>query len=203
MTDTSKPQAMEPSGVTGRIFACLMERMNEKAYRWTADMLGRSAPRHLHEIGFGTGRFLELAATRLPLVRMTGVDPSELMVSRARERLARKQPSLAVDLRHGTDASDFWPGETIDACVALHSFQFWQKPDETLHRLRDRLQEKGLLVLVLRRHGRNPPAWLPNPVSRSAEEIPETRRLLEKTGFSLVADGALDSASWGLVTTPR
>ncbi len=203
MTDTGKPQAMEPSGVVGRIFACLMERMNEKAYRWTVNRIGSSTPRHLHEIGFGTGRFLELAATRLPLVRVTGVDPSELMVSRARKRLARRHPSLAVDLRHGTDASDFWPGETIDACVALHSFQFWQKPDETLRRLHDRLHEKGLLVLVLRRHGRNPPAWLPNPVSRSTEEIPETRRLLEKTGFSLVTDEALDSASWGLVATPR
>ena len=203
MTDTHKPQAMEPSGVTGRLFACLMERMNEKAYRWVTDRLDNSAPRRLHEIGFGTGRFLELAATRLPVTRATGVDPSELMVARARKRLARRHPSLQVDLRQGTDASDFWAGEPIDACVALHSFQFWQNPDQTLRRLRDRLHQKGLLVLVLRRHGRNPPAWLPNPVSRSAEEIPETRRLLEKTGFSLVTDEALDSASWGLVTTPR
>lgn len=203
MTDTSKPQAMEPSGVTGRIFACLMERMNEKAYRWATDRLDNTATHHLHEIGFGTGRFLELAASRLPLTRVTGVDPSELMVARARKRLARRHTSLQIDLRQGTDASGFWAREPLDACVALHSFQFWQKPDETLHRLRDRLHQTGLLVLVLRRHGRNPPAWLPNPVSRSAEEIPETRKLLEKTGFSLVTDEALDSASWGLVTTPR
>lgn len=203
MTDTSKPQAMEPSGVTGRIFACLMERMNEKAYRWTADRLGKSAPRHLHEIGFGSGRFLELAAARLPLMRVTGVDPSALMVARARKRLARKHPSLQVELNQGTDTSDFWPGEFFDACVALHSFQFWQRPDETLHRLHHGLNKNGLLALVLRRHGRNPPDWLPNPLSRSPEEIQETRRLLEKVGFSLATDEALDSSSWGLVATPR
>ena len=203
MQDTSKPQAMEPSGMTGRIFACLMERMNEKAYRWTTEELDKSEPSHLHEIGFGTGRFLELAASRLAIARVTGVDPSELMVARARQRLIRKHPDLQVDLRQGTDESGFWPNETFDACVALHSFQFWKRPDDTLQRLRSGLDSAGLLVIVLRRHGKNPPAWLPNPISRQQNEVPQTKLLLEKMGFSLIRDEALDKMSWGLAAAPR
>ena len=204
MTEARVSQAMRPRGLVGWIFAFLMERMNAQAYRWTIEQLRPRDPKSLFELGFGAGRFLEIASGQLPLDRIRGVDPSALMVDQASARLGKLKRQIDVDLLEGDNKSRFWPNEKFDAIVALHSFQFWTSPEATLERVGKQLEQKGLLIIVLRRHDiRSRSNNLPNPLSRSAEEIAGTKSVLSATGFELVRDEALDRASFGLVARRR
>ena len=75
---------------------------------------------------------------------------------------------------------------TPDAAVALHCFQFWPDPARCARELLRVLVPGGRLVLILRMHrpGRAP-AWLPNPIRRSADEPAGARRGLADAGFEI------------------
>ena len=124
------------------------------------------------------------------------------MLDQARARLKKFNNKTTIDLRLGDDTSKFWPDLQFDAIVALHSFQFWENPAATLARLRRQLSTEGRLVIVLRRHDKRKPDWLPNPISRSADEVGGTKAALVTAGFSIRHDEALDSGSYGLVSIP-
>ena len=204
MGDAAKrlPQAMRPSGRVGRIFGFVMARLNGDAYRWTVEQLRPVQPRSLLEIGFGTGHLLRLAIKSLKLERAAGVDPSELMVETARKRLRRLAKKTSVDIRQGDDTD--LPDGPFDAIAALHSFQFWSEPEAALARIRAQLASGGRLVLVLRTHGpKNVPKWIPNPLSRSGNEIAVTCRALERAGFAVVGLKGLSRTSQGIIAVPR
>lgn len=195
------PQAMRPSGRTGRIFGWLMARLNNDAYRWVTAQLGAHPPKSLLEIGFGTGHMLAMAAKRLKPSRVAGVDPSELMVETAERRLRRYRKKTDLLIRKGDDED--LPEGPFDAVIALHSFQFWRDPHSALNRIRARLAPGGRLILVLRAYGRRPPKWLPNPLSRSGNEIAAVCGALEKAGFSVALMQGVSRSSQGLVAVLR
>jgi len=196
------PQAMRPSGRTGRIFGWLMARLNRHSYAWTVEQLRTAHPRSVLEIGFGTGHLLKLAIWTFKLERASGVDPSELMVETASKRLRRFRKKTALDIRQGDDSH--LPEGPFDAIVALHSFQFWSDPDAALARIRGRLSPNGRFILVLRvRVSRKVAKWIPNPLSRGANEIALACAALERAGFSVVGTKGISKVSQGIVAVPR
>lgn len=196
------PQAMRPSGRVGRIFGWLMARLNRDAYRWTVEQLKSANPKSFLEIGFGTGHLLKLACRTLKLERVCGVDPSETMVEAARKRLKRAAKKTALDIAQGDDAA--LPGGPFDAIAALHSFQFWADPDAALKRVHERLAPGGRFVLVLRTHaGRKAPKWLPNPLSRSGNEIAAACDALERAGLAVTSLQGIAKGSQGIVARRR
>jgi len=198
MTGKRLPQAMRPRGKLGRVFGWLMARLNGGAYRWTVGQLRTQSPRSFLEIGFGTGHLLKLACRSLKLERAAGVDPSELMVETARKRLKRCAKKTAIDIAQGDDTA--LPAGPFDAIAALHSFQFWADPDAALARVRARLAPGGRFVLVLRTHeGRKAPKWLPNPLSRSGNEIAAACQALQRAGFQVVSMEGIAKGSQGIV----
>jgi SAM-dependent methyltransferase len=196
-TEKNLPQAMRPSGRVGRVFGWVMARLNAGAYRWTVEQARAASPKSFLEIGFGTGHLLKLAIKSLKLERASGVDPSELMVETARKRLKRLAKKTALDIRVGDDTA--LPEGPFDVIAALHSFQFWSDPDTALKHVRERLAPDGRLILVLRAHGRKAPKWIPNPISRSGNEIAETCAALQRAGFSVAAMQGVSKASQGIV----
>lgn len=193
------PQPMRPSGRMGRIFGWLMARLNRPAYRWTIDQLRPLRPQSMLEIGFGTGHLLSSAIRDLKIARAAGRDPSELMVETAQKRLKRFRKKVTLDIQLGDDTA--LPEGPFDAIVALHSFQFWSDPAATFAKLHGLLTPGGRLILVLRRHGRRAPKYLPNPISRSGDEISAVCAAAERAGFTLVGMGGISKASHGLVLT--
>lgn len=174
---------MRPAGPFGRPFAAIMEAMNAGSYRETLASLSPRQGDSLLEIGFGTGAFLRLTAGHMKSSRMTGVDPSPLMVDLAKRKLSRFSKRFEINLSVGDDESIANSGPLFSGVVAIHSFQFWRTPKTTLTRLFQRMTDGGVLCLTLRRHGAHPPAWLPNPISRSADETTQTLSLLHSSGF--------------------
>lgn len=183
-TRTSAPLPMRPAGISGRVFGWLMEWTNASAYRLALDMLAPARDEAMVEIGFGTGRMIELLAARMPAGRVAGIDPTETMLDVARNRRGVRGAGERIDLRLG-DASHLpWPDAAFDGAAALHSFQFWSDPLAGLGEVRRVLRSGGRFVLILRAHDpTRPPAWLPNPISRGPDEVAGTRAALAAAGF--------------------
>lgn len=182
---SSAPLPMRPAGLFGRAFGVAMEWLNSSAYRLALDMLGLQLHESVLEIGFGTGRLIEMLADNVRDGRVAGVDPTETMVEVARKRRRVRAAADRIELRLG-DATDLpWASESFDAAVALHCFQFWPEPANDLKEIRRVLRPGGRLAIILRSHGRKPPAWLPNPISRSSNEIEGARTCIADAGFEL------------------
>jgi cyclopropane fatty-acyl-phospholipid synthase-like methyltransferase len=172
---------MRPQGAAGRVFGVLMEAINAPAYRFALDLLALEPTSDVLEIGFGTGRMIELMAEQTA-GRIVGVDPTPTMVAAAERRLRRLGDRVSLSL--GGDADlDFTAGG-FDRITALHAFQFWPDPAATVRRLRELLRPGARVVLVLRDHERRASDWLPNPLSRAPGEAEAARALLADAGFS-------------------
>ena len=124
------------------------------------------------------------------------------MVETAQKRLRRFAKKTVLDIRQGDDTS--LPDGPFDAIAALHSFQFWSDPDGALSRIRARLSPNGRFILVLRMHRPKKVAkWIPNPLSRSGNEIAAACNALEGAGFSVIGMQGISRTSQGVVATPR
>lgn len=137
------------------------------------------------EIGLGTGGLAVRLAPRLGEGLLAGLDSSPLMVRQ--RRLERLGLPVSIDLRECTDRSLNWLPRTFSHIAALHSFQFWEAPRETLARLRGLLGPGGQLLLILRFHGNRAPARLPRPISRSGAELEGMLEALQEADFTAVA----------------
>lgn len=175
--------AMQPEGLAGRTFGMLMETANAGAYALAADLLAPLGGARVLEIGYGTGRLLELLLAA-GAAEVLGVDPSPTMLAVARGRRALRGASDRLHLRRGADTDLDWITAPLDAAAAVNSFQFWADPHVTLRRLHALLVPGGRLALVLRDHGRGGPAWLPNPLSRAPGEAEATLALVQAAGFA-------------------
>lgn len=192
------PQPMRPTGIAGRLFGFVMERVAAPNYRWVLQQLAQKPPRSCREIGFGTGRLMREIARKFEPARLAGVDPSELMLATATKRLAPFGQSTVLDLRLGDAAKLDWPAESFDSVIASHSFQFWADPASVLGRIHDLIAAQGRLLLVVRNHARSTPDWVPNPITRSGRELEGLRAALMQTGFQIVADEKLKTGSQGI-----
>lgn len=190
---------MRPRGRIGRIFGWLMGRANKPAYRWTVDQLRNTHPQSVLDIGFGTGHLLKLTAKKLKPTRLDGVDPSELMLETAQKKMRKFRKKAEVNLKLGDDTAIPVTG-SYDAVVALHSFQFWSHPATTLGQIRSLLSPNGRFVLVLRLHGKR--AKMPNPLSRTGDEVSEAIKAAQQAGFTMLGMNGISKTSQGLVFGP-
>jgi SAM-dependent methyltransferase len=188
---------MLPHGFAGRVFGWLMETLAAGNYRWVIAQLKPLPPKSYLEIGFGTGRLAEMVADAFKPMRIAGVDPSKLMLKIASSKLKRFKKNVVVDLNLG-DANEL-PEGPFDAIIASHNFQFWSDPRRTLERIHELLSADGRLIFVIRRHiSKEVFAWLPNPISRSGDELVGLRATLADTNFRIVTDEKLKSGSQGI-----
>ena len=164
------PQSMRPHGFNGRVAGWLMDRFNSRAQDFALKRLEVQPSDCVLEIGFGTGRLMRKIAKKAREGFVAGVDPSVLMLEKAEMRTRRFRKKGRVELKLGEAA-------------ALHSFQYWSDPNHDIAEVHRVLKPGGLLVLVLRAHKGHGPKWLPNPISRSDQEIAGVFQLLSAGGF--------------------
>lgn len=201
-TNNSMPLPQSPSGYLGKLFGKLMEWTNTDAYksailvlRGSANETLTPAPNECYlELGFGTGRCAEMLLLAYPDVFVAGVDPTLTMVQTAIDRLTRLGLTDRIDLRAGNDEYLPWDDNKFDAIIAIHCFQFWQDPDRSMVEIDRVLRPNGRIIIVFRDHSINPPNWLPNPISRSGNEIELATNLLRKHGYITVEHPAAGSS---------
>ena len=177
-------QSMQPHGFRGRVFGWLMDRFNARAQDFALHRLNVQTTDSILEIGFGTGRLVRKLAKKARDGFVAGVDPSELMLHKAEKRTRRFRKKGRVELVLGEASALPWPDERFDKAAALHCFHFWADPEHDLAEVRRVLKPGGFFVLILRRRRKAGPKWLPNPISRSDQEIAGAFQLLTDCGFT-------------------
>jgi SAM-dependent methyltransferase len=132
-----------PRGVGGRVSGWVMAHRgsNRQRNRWVVSLLDVGPDDRVLEIGFGPGVALAELARRSGHVH--GVDHSDLMVRRARRRLAGR---VTVTCTSVASLPDF--GEPLDVVLAVNSIGFWPEPLERLRELRGWLRPGGRIALA-------------------------------------------------------
>ncbi len=183
MVDSKIPQPMRPHGFWGVVFGWFMDRRNARAHDFALRRLDVQKTDAILEIGFGTGRLLRKIAKRALEGLICGVDPSELMLHKAEKRTKKFRKKGHVELKLGEAAALPWADAQFDKVAALHCFHFWNNPAHDIAEVHRVLKPSGLLLLILRAHKKAGPKWLPNPISRSGQEIAGAFELLANNGF--------------------
>ena len=95
-------QARNEKGLLGRLIAFVMARETFAVNMRAIDALDVQRRDHVLDVGCGHGRSLTELAERAPMGRVTGADPSELMVEIAVERNRELFKARRVDVGLGT-----------------------------------------------------------------------------------------------------
>lgn len=114
----------------------------------TAWLPVKADPRHIVDLGCGTGAGTLALLTRFPDARVTAVDTSTSHLNRLREKadaagLANQVRTVQADL--DGDWPDLGTPELVWASASMHHMA---DPDRTLRRVRDTLAPDGLFAVV-------------------------------------------------------
>jgi ubiquinone/menaquinone biosynthesis C-methylase UbiE len=183
-----------PSGFAGKLFGKVMEWTNANAYCQALKALAPIDDELFLELGFGTGRFAEMLLSTTTATFLAGVDPTATMVQTATDRLVDQGWSDRIELEQGKDNLLQWEDGLFHAIIAIHCFQFWPDPEQSLTEIGRVLRPEGRIILALRDNTKYAPDWLPNPLSLSGQEVELTKNLLEKHGYVVTENPAAGSS---------
>lgn len=132
-----------PRGLRGRLAGWVMHRSNGRASREVAARV--PAGGRVLEVGFGPGVLLRALAARPDAPRLVGVEPSPVMLGRARRLLPD------AELHAGTAAATGLPTASVDHVVSVNTVAIWPDLDAGLDELRRVLRDGGTLLLAWHR----------------------------------------------------
>jgi ubiquinone/menaquinone biosynthesis C-methylase UbiE len=141
-------QSGHPQGWFGNIVAFVMARETAKANRIALEHLDVQDGDAVLEVGFGHGQTVFEIARRVPTARISGVDPSDVMMRVARRKCRAYAGRL--DLRGGQ--AEFLPFDDglFDRALSVHTTCFWPQLEPGLREIRRVLRDRGRLVLGFR-----------------------------------------------------
>ncbi|MFH9861080.1 class I SAM-dependent methyltransferase [Streptomyces sp. NPDC017202] len=119
----------------------------------TASLIARlpvgSAPRHIVDLGCGTGAGTLALLERFPEAEVTAVDSSAVHLRRLREKAAAAGTADHVHVVHADLDAARWPDlGTPDLVWASASLHHMADPDRTLRQVHDLLSPDGLFAVV-------------------------------------------------------
>ena len=173
-------QAARPHGLLGRALGRLWVTETASVNDRALALLDAVAGEHVLEIGFGPGRAIRELAARG--ARVTGVDPSPVMLAAARRRNTAAIEARQVHLLPGDVTALPLPDDAVDAVLAVHTLYFWPDLADGLREIRRVLAVDGRVVLAFRaaEHG------LPRRFDPAVYRVPTTehaQHTLHGAGF--------------------
>ncbi len=141
-------QSGYPQGWFGHIVALVMARETATANRIALDHLDVQDGDAVLEVGFGHGQTIREIARRVPTARISGVDPSDVMVRVARHKCRTYAGRL--DLRSGLAELLPFDDGVFDRVLSVHTTYFWPQLGPGLREIRRVLRDRGRFVLGFR-----------------------------------------------------
>jgi ubiquinone/menaquinone biosynthesis C-methylase UbiE len=158
-----------PRGVFGKVGGYVMARTNRVMNEWVIQVLAVQPQEQVLEIGFGPGIGIQLLSHKLTTGRVSGIDPSEEMVTQARARNLAAIQAGRVDLRRGSVEHLPYPDAIFDKAMTMNSLQVWPDPVGGLRESRRVLKDGGKLAVCFT-----------SPALQPGEPLPE---LLQAADF--------------------
>jgi len=151
------------------------------------------APRHLIDVGCGTGRLLRQAAARWPAAVLTGLDPAGGMLAVAR----RLTPGASFQIARAAQLPI--AAGTADVAVSSASLHHWSDPVAGLREIARVLCPGGRFVLA----DIAVPRWLAWLVRSRAHTGEDLVRLVAEAGFRIVGGRRLFAGLMLVVTADK
>ncbi|MBN8812324.1 MULTISPECIES: class I SAM-dependent methyltransferase [unclassified Sphingomonas] len=143
-------QARNAKGLLGRLIASIMARETWAVNRCAIEALEVEPRSHVLDIGCGHGRGLAALAALAPEGRVTGADPSALMVEIAVRRNRRLVRAGRIGVVIASAEALPFPDATFDKAMCVHVVYFWADLGAALREIARVLKPGGRFVLVLR-----------------------------------------------------
>jgi ubiquinone/menaquinone biosynthesis C-methylase UbiE len=143
-------QARHAKGPLGRLVASIMARETWVENQRAIEALGITEGDRILDVGCGHGRSLATLAARAPKGRVTGVDPSALMVDIAVHRNRSLVKARRVDVTIAAVEALPFPDSSFDKALCVHVLYFWDSLDDSLREIARVLKPDGRLALVFR-----------------------------------------------------
>ena len=175
-------QFARPRGLAGRwIFGAWLDRVNKGMNVQALELLDVRGQDKVLEVGFGGGNLLAAILAANPC-EVTGVDISEEMVARARQRFRREIAEGHVRIAPGSVGQLPLEDGSVDKACSLNTIYFWPDPAAAVAELGRVIRKGGTLVL-----GFEAPetlrAWPGHRYGFTVYEAGEVVRLLVDGGF--------------------
>lgn len=140
-----KRQFAQPRGLGGRAAGWVLLKGGQRSglNETAIELLAPRPSERVLEVGFGPGEAIRLLSPRISGPRVAGVDPSAVMLARARGRNRGAQ----VDLRLGDAGHLPWPDATFDAVLAINTAQLWVPLPSAVAEIR-RVAVRGARVVL-------------------------------------------------------
>lgn len=126
----------------------LLAWQNREVNRWTLGLLALCPEDRVLEVGFGPGVGVRLAAARLRRGLVAGVDPSSMMLRRARWRNRQAVRRGRADLRRGTVEALPWRDGSFTHAYSVNTYFEWPDAAAGLAELARVLRPGGRLALT-------------------------------------------------------
>lgn len=145
-------KVIHPEGIPwpGTAFYNAISRspMFQKNYELVADDVVSYCPEgNILDIGTGPGWLLIKLYRKSPRLRLTGVDASGSMVTKARKNISKAGVSHAIDIEAGNAGLLPFHGESFDAVVSTGSIHHWKEPERGLSEVYRVLKRKGTALI--------------------------------------------------------
>lgn len=196
-------QARNATGLLGKLIAFIMSHETKADNRRAIDALAVAAGDHVLDVGCGHGRSLPELAALAPQGKVTGVDPSDIMIDMAARHagdlvaLGRVQVVTAA-----VEALPF-PDASFDKAPCVHVVYFWRNLGRSFSEIARVLKPGGRLALLFRTNESRAVGAFPADIYRFPA-LEEIKVALEGAGFAVeMVDAASERTSPVLVTATK
>ena len=141
-------QYSQPKGMIGRAIGERMRRQHEPEVQWTLSLLDVRPTDSILEIGFGSGRAIELLTAQATDGHIAGIDLSRTMLHVASQRNAQAIQRGQVELRQGNVTTLPFEDAQFDTIFSIHTLYFWPDYARAIAEIARVLKPGGLLVVT-------------------------------------------------------
>lgn len=141
-------QFRKPTGLLGYLVANMMQKRNTVTYEWMSSQINFEQTKNILEIGYGTGKLLNLIAMQHSDVRLYGIDFSKIMYQKAKKLNQTFIESNRMTLEYG-DVINYASTITFDVIYFTNVIYFWNDLTIYFDKLQSLLNPNGRLYIYM------------------------------------------------------